>query len=85
VVLVTGALMGSLCMGSLLGVGIPKETGALVIWCAYALYLHTRVTHGWSGVPSAVIGAISFFIILAGFLGVNLGWFASGLHSYGSA
>jgi hypothetical protein len=36
------------------------------------------------GVPSAVIGALGFFVILAGFLGVNLGWFADGLHSYGS-
>jgi cytochrome c-type biogenesis protein CcsB len=63
----------------------PKETGALVIWITYAIYLHTRVTYGWVGVPSAVIGVIGFFIILAGFLGVNLGWFADGLHSYGSA
>ena len=45
----------------------------------------TRVTYGWVGVPSAVIGVLGFFVIIAGFLGVNLGWFADGLHSYGSA
>jgi len=26
---------------------------------------------------------VGFFVVLAGFLGVNLGWFSSGLHSYG--
>jgi ABC-type transport system involved in cytochrome c biogenesis permease subunit len=83
-VLVTGALWAHYAWGRYWAWD-PKETGALVIWINYALYLHTRVTYGWVGPRSAVIGVIGFFIILAGFLGVNLGWFASGLHSYGSA
>lgn len=84
VVLVTGALWAHYAWGRYWGWD-PKETGALVIWIVYAIYLHARVTYGWVGVPSAVIGVLGFFIILAGFLGVNLGWFADGLHSYGSA
>lgn len=84
VVLVTGALWAHYAWGRYWGWD-PKETGALVIWIVYAIYLHGRVTHGWVGVPSAVIGVLGFFVILAGFLGVNLGWFADGLHSYGSA
>ena len=84
VVLVTGALWAHYAWGRYWGWD-PKETGALVIWITYALYLHARVTYGWVGVPSAIIGVLGFFIILAGFLGVNLGWFANGLHSYGSA
>jgi ABC-type transport system involved in cytochrome c biogenesis permease subunit len=84
VVLVTGALWAHYAWGRYWGWD-PKETGALVIWIVYAIYLHGRVTHGWVGVPSAVIGVFGFFVILAGFLGVNLGWFADGLHSYGSA
>jgi ABC-type transport system involved in cytochrome c biogenesis permease subunit len=84
VVLVTGALWAHYAWGRYWGWD-PKETGALVIWIVYAIYLHARVTHGWVGVPSAVIGVLGFFVILAGFLGVNLGWFANGLHSYGSA
>jgi ABC-type transport system involved in cytochrome c biogenesis permease subunit len=84
VVLVTGALWAHYAWGRYWGWD-PKETGALVIWITYAIYLHTRVTYGWVGVPSAVIGVLGFFIIIAGFLGVNLGWFADGLHSYGSA
>jgi ABC-type transport system involved in cytochrome c biogenesis permease subunit len=84
VVLVTGALWAHYAWGRYWGWD-PKETGALVIWITYALYLHGRVTYGWVGVPSAVIGVLGFFVIIAGFLGVNLGWFADGLHSYGSS
>lgn len=84
IVLVTGALWAHYAWGRYWGWD-PKETGALVIWIVYAVYLHARVTYGWVGVPSAVIGVLGFFVIIAGFLGVNLGWFADGLHSYGSA
>jgi ABC-type transport system involved in cytochrome c biogenesis permease subunit len=84
VVLVTGALWAHYAWGRYWGWD-PKETGALIIWITYALYLHARVTYGWVGVPSAIIGVLGFFVILAGFLGVNLGWFANGLHSYGSS
>jgi ABC-type transport system involved in cytochrome c biogenesis permease subunit len=83
VVLVTGALWAHYAWGRYWGWD-PKETGALVIWLNYALYLHARVTYGWVGVPSALVGVFGFFVILAGFLGVNLGWFADGLHSYGA-
>jgi ABC-type transport system involved in cytochrome c biogenesis permease subunit len=84
VVLVTGALWAHYAWGRYWGWD-PKETGALVIWLTYAIYLHARMTYGWGGVPAAVIGILGFFVIIAGFLGVNLGWFADGLHSYGSA
>jgi ABC-type transport system involved in cytochrome c biogenesis permease subunit len=84
VVLVTGALWAHYAWGRYWGWD-PKETGALVIWLTYAIYIHSRMTYGWVGVPSAVIGILGFFVIIAGFLGVNLGWFADGLHSYGSA
>jgi cytochrome c-type biogenesis protein CcsB len=82
IVLVTGALWAHYAWGRYWGWD-PKETGALVIWITYALYLHTRITYGWTGPKSAVIAVFGFFVILAGFLGVNLGWFADGLHSYG--
>jgi ABC-type transport system involved in cytochrome c biogenesis permease subunit len=84
VVLVTGALWAHYAWGRYWGWD-PKEVGALVIWINYAIYLHARVTYGWVGVPSAVIAVLGFFVIIAGFLGVNLGWFADGLHSYGSS
>ncbi|MBL4817801.1 MAG: c-type cytochrome biogenesis protein CcsB [Deltaproteobacteria bacterium] len=84
VVLVTGALWAHYAWGRYWGWD-PKETGALVIWITYALYLHTRIAYGWAGPRSAMIAVFGFFVILAGFLGVNLGWFADGLHSYGSS
>ena len=49
-----------------------------------AIAAWARITYGWVGRPSAVIAVMGFFVILAGFLGVNLGWFADGLHGYGA-
>lgn len=83
VVLVTGALWAHYAWGRYWGWD-PKETGALIIWMVYAAYLHARITLGWVGRPSAAMAVAGFFVILAGFLGVNLGWFADGLHSYGA-
>jgi ABC-type transport system involved in cytochrome c biogenesis permease subunit len=83
VVLTTGALWAHYAWGRYWAWD-PKETGALIIWLTYALYLHSRMTKNLAGVGSAVIGICGFFVILAGFLGVNLGFFANGLHSYGS-
>lgn len=83
VVLVTGALWAHYAWGRYWAWD-PKEVGALLIWLTYAEYLHLRLApYGRQWAP--VVGALGFFVILAGFLGVNLGWFAPGLHSYGSA
>ncbi len=82
-VLITGALWANYAWGRYWGWD-PKETGALVIWIVYALYLHTRVIRHWSNISSAIIAIFAFFAILAGFLGVNLGFFSDGLHSYGN-
>ena len=83
ILIVTGAIWAHYAWGRYWGWD-PKETGSLVIWFVYATYLHMRITHGLSGRPSAAIAIFGFFVVLAGFLGVNLGWFAEGLHSYGS-
>ncbi|MFH1808245.1 MAG: cytochrome c biogenesis protein CcsA [Pseudomonadota bacterium] len=83
ILIVTGAIWAHYAWGRYWGWD-PKETGSLVIWFVYAAYLHTRITHGLSGRPSAAIAIFGFFVVLAGFLGVNLGWFSGGLHAYGS-
>ncbi|MBN2361198.1 MAG: cytochrome c biogenesis protein CcsA [Deltaproteobacteria bacterium] len=83
VLIVTGAVWAHYAWGRYWGWD-PKETGSLVIWFVYAAYLHARITHGLTGAPSAVIAILGFFVVLAGFLGVNLGWFSGGLHSYGA-
>nr|WLG71262.1 heme attachment to plastid cytochrome [Chlorophyceae sp. KF-2023a] len=59
----------------------PKETWALLTWFVFAIYLHTRLTRGWSGTRPAVIASFGFFVVWICFLGVNM--LGEGLHSYG--
>lgn len=59
----------------------PKETWALITWIIFAIYLHTRLSHGWNGRQSALIASFGFIIIWVCYLGVNL--LGKGLHSYG--
>lgn len=84
IVLITGALWAHYAWGRYWAWD-PKETGALAIWLIYAIYLHTRRTPGLSGPFSSVLGVLAFFVIIIGFLGVNLGLFADGLHTYGNS
>ncbi len=59
----------------------PKETWALATWFVFAIYLHTRLTKGWSGKKPAIIASLGFVTVWVCFLGVNL--LGEGLHSYG--
>ena len=59
----------------------PKETWALITWLVFATYLHARITKGWAGKKTAVIGSLGFFVIWICYLGVN--FLGKGLHSYG--
>ena len=59
----------------------PKETWALITWVVFATYLHSRITKGWDGKKTALLGSIGFFVIWICYLGVN--FLGKGLHSYG--
>ena len=59
----------------------PKETWALITWLVFAIYLHARITKGWSGHKPAIIATAGFFVVWFSYLGVNL--IGTGLHSYG--
>nr|YP_009497776.1 cytochrome c heme attachment protein [Acanthoceras zachariasii]AWT40489.1 cytochrome c heme attachment protein [Acanthoceras zachariasii] len=59
----------------------PKETWALITWIVFATYLHARITKGWEGKKTAIIGGLGFFVIWICYLGVN--FLGKGLHSYG--
>ena len=59
----------------------PKETWALITWLIFAAYLHARITKGWAGKKTAVLGSVGFFVIWVCYLGVN--FLGKGLHSYG--
>ena len=59
----------------------PKETWALITWLVFATYLHARITKGWDGKKTALLGGLGFFVIWICYLGVN--FLGKGLHSYG--
>ena len=59
----------------------PKESWALITWLVFAIYLHARITKGWSGEKPAMIATFGFFVVWFCYLGVNL--LGAGLHSYG--
>lgn len=59
----------------------PKETWALITWLIFAVYLHARLTKGWMGEKTAIIGSLGFFVVWVCYLGVN--FLGKGLHSYG--
>ena len=59
----------------------PKETWALITWMVFATYLHARITKGWEGKKTAILGGLGFFVIWICYLGVN--FLGKGLHSYG--
>ena len=59
----------------------PKETWALITWIVFATYLHARITKGWAGKKTAILGGLGFFVIWICYLGVN--FLGKGLHSYG--
>lgn len=59
----------------------PKETWALITWLVFATYLHARITKGWKGKKTAILGGLGFFVIWICYLGVN--FLGKGLHSYG--
>ena len=78
-VIVSGAVWANKAWGRYWGWD-PKETASLVTWGIYLLYLHARLTAGWSGRRAALISIIGFVSVVFTYLGVNL--VISGLHSY---
>ncbi|MBF0543659.1 MAG: c-type cytochrome biogenesis protein CcsB [Candidatus Riflebacteria bacterium] len=58
----------------------PKETWALITFLTYSIYLHLRLTRGWSGNWMAILSVLGFLVTLFTLFGVNL--YLSGLHSY---
>ncbi|MGD9817169.1 MAG: c-type cytochrome biogenesis protein CcsB [Desulfomonilaceae bacterium] len=57
----------------------PKETWSLITWLVYAVFLHARLTRGWSGGRTAILSVIGFAAVMFTYFGVN---YLPGLHSY---
>ena len=47
----------------------------------YASFNNSRITKGWEGKKTAILGGLGFFVIWICYLGVN--FLGKGLHSYG--
>ncbi len=60
----------------------PKETWALVTWLIYALFLHAKITKGWTEKRMAWIAVLGFIVLVFAYLGVDI--LLPGLHSYAS-
>ncbi|MBN1296024.1 c-type cytochrome biogenesis protein CcsB [bacterium] len=60
----------------------PKEVWSLITWIVYAIFLHARMSRGWSGKKLAILAVIGFAAVLFTFLGVNYLPVLRGLHSY---
>lgn len=58
----------------------PKETWALITFLVYSVYLHVRLTRGWSGTWTACISVLGFIVTMFTLFGVN--FLISSLHSY---
>lgn len=56
----------------------PIETWSLIVWIIYALYLHLRITLGWSSKKISWIAAFSPLLILIAYGGII---FLEGTHS----
>jgi ABC-type transport system involved in cytochrome c biogenesis permease subunit len=77
--LITGAIWANESWGRPWGFD-SKETGALVAWLTYGLFLHMRISRGLTGRGSAYFAIIGFFFVIFTYLGVS--YLLPGLHSY---
>ena len=79
ILLVTGAVWANESWGRYWGWD-SKETGALVAWFSYGGYLHSRMSHGWTGRRSVYFALAGFLLVIFTYLGVS--YILPGLHSY---
>jgi cytochrome c-type biogenesis protein CcsB len=77
--LITGAVWANESWGRYWGWD-PKETWALVTTLVYAIFLHTRIVHGWKGRKTAMFAVLGFVAVIFTYLGVS--FILPGLHSY---
>lgn len=70
IMIVTGAIWGYRLWGSYWGWD-PVETWSLITWLAFGLYLHLRLTLGWSGPKLAWVALGGLIGVLMAFWGVQ--------------
>ena len=77
--IVTGAIWAKKAWGTYWNWD-PKETWSLITWIIYAIFLHLRLSRGFSGKKAAIFAAVGFLCVLFTYVGVNT--LLTGLHSY---
>lgn len=78
-VMITGAIWAERAWGHYWSWD-PKETWSLITWIIYAIYLHVRISRGWSGKKAAWFALIGFICVVFTYIGVNT--LIPSLHSY---
>lgn len=68
--IVSGAFWAQKAWGTYWGWD-PKETWALITWSVYVLYLHAKVTPGWTRGKASLLNVLGFVCMILTFVGVN--------------
>ncbi len=71
IMIVSGAIWANEAWGRYWGWD-PIETWSLISWVVYALYLHVRLTLGWTGRRSAWIAVLALPVVVFALIGVPL-------------
>ncbi len=50
----------------------PKVISSFLLWLLYGLYLYSRIVGGWRGRRTMLLLALSFVVLLSGYIGVNM-------------
>lgn len=80
IMIITGAVWADISWGRYWGWD-PKEVWALITWFVYAVYLHARLTRGWTGGRAVALVLIGWLAMLFTWTGVA--WWLTGIHSFG--
>ena len=78
-VIITGAIWAESAWGRYWAWD-PKETWSFITWVIYAIYLHLRLSKGWSGKRAAIFSVIGFICVIFTYIGVNT--LLPSIHSY---
>jgi len=78
--IISGAIWADISWGRYWGWD-PKEMWSLITWFVFAVYLHARFTHGWTGMRAVALVALGWVAMMFTWIGVA--WLLPGIHAFG--
>jgi cytochrome c-type biogenesis protein CcsB len=78
--IISGAIWADISWGRYWGWD-PKEMWSLITWFVFAVYLHARITRGWTGMRAIALVALGWVAML--FTWVGVAWLLPGIHAFG--